>query len=139
MNGILITGGNGFLGTHLIHHLKSKGKSVSIIGRKIHPEHTSFTWDLNKKTMDESALSGTGTIIHLAGAGIADKRWTSSYKKEIVNSRIKSAELLFNNLRKTSNNVHTLISASAVAYYGDAGSTWVEEDFKAPDTFLGST
>jgi uncharacterized protein (TIGR01777 family) len=139
MNSILITGGSGFLGSHLIPYLKSKGKSVSIIGRKIHPEHTSFTWDLNKKIMDESALSGIGSIIHLSGAGIADKRWTPSYKKEIINSRIKSAELLFNTLKKNNHQVRTLISASAVGYYGDSGSTWVEEDFKAPENFLGST
>ena len=89
MNSILITGGSGFLGSHLIPHLKSMGKTVSIIGRKIHPELTSFTWDLNKKTMDESALSGVGTIVHLAGSGIADRRWTTSYKKEIIDRHVK--------------------------------------------------
>lgn len=139
MEKILITGGNGFLGSHLIPHLKSKGKEISVLGRKLNSSVSSYLWDVEKRFLDTSCFSGTGTIIHLAGAGIAAKRWTPSYKKEIVESRIKSASLLFEKLKANANHVHTFISASAVGYYGDTNDVWVEEDFRAPEDFMGST
>lgn len=139
MDGILITGGSGFLGSHLIPHLQSKGKSVSVIGRKIHKSISSYLWDINKKTFDLSSLSGIGTIIHLSGAGISDKRWTTTYKKEIIDSRVNGANLLYESLKSVPNTVHTFISASAIGHYGDAGDTWVEENFHASKDFLGKT
>ncbi len=139
MEKVLITGGNGFLGSHLIPHLKSMGKEVSVLGRKLNSSVSSYLWDVEKRSMDVSCFSGAGTIIHLAGAGIADKRWTNSYKKEIVNSRVDSATLLFEKLKSTPNRVNTFISASAVGYYGDTGDVWIEEDFRAPEDFMGTT
>ena len=88
--------------------------------------------------MDISAFKDTGTIIHLAGAGIADKRWTPSYKRQILESRIQSAELLFESLKKMPGHVHTFISASAVGFYGDSGDAWVDEGFHSKDDFLGT-
>ena len=139
MANVLITGGSGFLGSHLISHLHSEGKSVSVLGRTITNNISSFLWNIEKQTMDESAISGKDTIIHLAGAGIANKRWTSSYKKEIIESRVKSAGLLFEKIKKIPNTIKTFISASAIGYYGDAGDVWVEEDFHAPEDFMGKT
>ena len=136
---ILITGGSGFLGSHIFQHLQSKGFKVSTLGRKVNNSGSSYLWDIENKKMDPASLSDIGTIIHLAGAGIADKRWTNSYKKEIIDSRIKSTALLYDTLKSVPNSVHTVISASAIGYYGDTGDDWVEEDFHAPEDFLGET
>ncbi len=88
--------------------------------------------------MDPNALSGVDTIIHLAGSGIADKWWTSTYKKEIISSRSLSARLLFDTLKKTpGHTVRTFISASGVGYYGDSGAAWVDEMFRAKEDFMG--
>lgn len=139
IDNILITGGSGFLGSRILNHLQSKGMKVSTLGRKKNNSGSSFLWDIENKKMDPDSLSGIGTIIHLAGAGIADKRWTSSYKKEIIDSRINSTSLLFDTLKSVPNTVHTVISASAIGFYGDTGEVWVEEDFHAPEDFLGET
>ena len=139
MQSILITGGSGFIGSYLVPRLQSSGKTVSVIGRKISSNFSSFKWDIDKKTIDSKCLDGIGTIIHLSGAGIADKRWTTNYKKEILESRINSSALLFETLKSVPNTVHTVISASAIGYYGDTGNVWVEEDFRGPEDFLGTT
>ena len=136
---ILITGGSGFLGSHIFQHFQSKGFKVSTLSRKVNNSGSSYLWDIENKKMDPASLSDIGTIIHLAGAGIADKRWTNSYKKEIIDSRIKSTALLYDTLKSVPNSVHTVISASAIGYYGDTGDVWVEEDFHAQEDFLGKT
>ena len=71
---ILITGGSGFLGSHIFQHLQSKGLKVSTLGRKVNNSGSSYLWDIENKNMDPASLTDIGTIIHLAGAGIADKR-----------------------------------------------------------------
>jgi len=75
-------------------------------------------------------------IIHLAGAGIADKRWTKRRKKTIVDSRIKSAKLLYNEIKMNRINLDTFISASAVGWYGSSGSIPVIETKPAADSFI---
>ena len=78
----------------------------------------SFVWDVEAGIIDIDSLEGVETIIHLAGAGVADKRWSKSRKEEILESRIKSTQLLFDTLSKNSNQVKNFISASAIGYYG---------------------
>ena len=138
MSKILISGGSGFLGSKLIPHLKSKGYDCSILSRKIESGISSFHWDIKRQTIDLNAFDQCNTIIHLAGAGLANKRWTNSYKNEIKESRIKSAQLLFDSLKKLpQHRIQTFISASAIGYYGNTGDTWVEEDFHGTEDFLG--
>lgn len=137
MEKILITGGSGFLGKYLTRYLTTEGQKVSILSRKILPGISSFLWNPGKNNLDVNALKDAGTIIHLAGAGIVDKRWTASYKKQILESRIQSAALLFESIKKMPGQVHTFISASAVGFYGDSGNVWVDEDFHSRDDFLG--
>ena len=135
----LITGASGLLGSYLIPHFQQEEIPVSIIGRKKTQNTDSFVWDIEKKIIPEDALKDTGTIIHLAGAGISDKRWTKSYKKEIIDSRVKSANLIFEKLKHEKHNVKTYISASAIGYYGENGNTWVEEGIQYNNGFLSET
>ncbi len=116
---ILITGASGLVGKRLTELLLQKGYQVSHLGRRKRDGNVpSFVWDVEKDFIDSKALDDVDTIIHLAGAGVADKRWTASRKKEILESRTKSTALLLETLRKEKHSVSTVISASAIGYYG---------------------
>lgn len=116
---ILITGATGLIGSRLTELLLQKGHQVSHLGRKsVSSSIPSFLWDVEKGTLDVNALTGIDTIIHLAGAGIADKPWTKKRKEEILKSRTRSTQLLLAELRKKNLSVKSFISASAVGYYG---------------------
>lgn len=139
---ILITGGSGSIGKHLIPRLLFKGHQVSIIGRskKDIPGAESYTWDLVEQTMDENALNNVTHIIHLAGAGIADKPWSPKRKQEIVESRVKPLQMMAQLLIKRNQRIKVIISSSAVGFYGGLTSDkiFTEEDSSAND-FLGTT
>ncbi len=135
---ILVTGASGLVGKRLVEHLITLGYSVNTLGRGTNSlagcGH--FTWDVEAGTFDTEALLGVTAIIHLAGAGIIDKRWTKSRRKEIIDSRVKSAGLLYNYLQQNKHEVKTFISASAVGYYGDCGDETITEDRPAGKGFL---
>lgn len=119
MEKILITGGSGLIGKNLSSYLSSQNYEVRLLSRKKDLNNSSvYFWDLESGYIDEEALAGIDHIIHLAGAGIAEKRWTAKRKNEIIDSRVKSAELLFSEANKMYIKPKTFISASAVGYYG---------------------
>lgn len=119
MSRILITGASGLLGTRLTQLLLERGHQVSHLGRSKRPGSIpSFTWDVEAGTIDASALKNIDAVIHLAGAGIADERWSVKRKKEILESRTKSTALLVTELNKSNNAVSVLVSGSAIGYYG---------------------
>jgi len=116
---ILITGASGLIGSRLTEMLLQKGYQVSHLGRtKKNGSVKSFVWDVDKGELDKEALAGVDTIIHLAGAGVADKRWNEKRKKEILESRTKSSALLYEILKKGNHSVKAVVSASAIGYYG---------------------
>ncbi len=118
MSKILITGASGLVGTRLTEMLIQQGHEVAHLGRtKREGKIPSFVWDVDHGIMDEQALKAVDTVIHLAGAGVADERWTEKRKQEILGSRIKSTALLASYLGKNQN-VSTVVSASAIGYYG---------------------
>ena len=135
---VLITGGSGLLGTALTDLLLQAGLSVSHLSRdpswgKI----KCFRWSVQEKYIDPKALQGVDAIIHLAGAGVAEKRWTIKRKKEIIESRTKSSNFLFEVLRDTPNHVQTVLSASAIGYYGlTTLDDWCHEERKPGSDFL---
>lgn len=148
MNTILITGGTGLVGNALTKALLSKGYSVIILTRQKDkqssiPNLSYAHWDINNMTIDEQAFEQVTHIIHLAGAGVADKRWTKKRKQEIIDSRVKSGELLVQSLKTIPNKVQALISASAIGWYGAdpevPNPNPFKEDDKAATDFLGST
>lgn len=139
---ILITGGSGSIGKHLIPKLLFKGYKVAIIGRSKRdiPGVESFVWDLQKGSIDEGALKDVTHIIHLAGAGIADKSWSPSRKKEIIESRVKPMQLMANALKSRNQRIKAFISSSAVGYYGGKTSDKIFSETDNPESdFLGST
>ena len=120
---VLITGGTGLIGKNLTSHLTSKGYEVIIVSRK--PTHASddpkisfANWNVEEQKIDSDAIAKADYIINLAGAGVMEKKWSEKYKKEIIESRTRSGELLINALQKNTNNVKAFISASAIGWYG---------------------
>jgi uncharacterized protein len=117
---ILITGSNGLIAKQLASFLANK-YTIRLLSRKPTLPNE-YSWDINKHIIDEKALENVSHIIHLAGAGIADKNWTTSRKKEIVSSRVDSAKLLLTACIKQNSKLKSFISASAIGYYGQTSS-----------------
>jgi len=135
---ILLTGGTGLIGTHLTKALLDKGYTISHLGRKPgnDPKVKTYLWDVPKGEIDEACINGVDTIVHLAGAGVVDKRWSDERKKEIIDSRTKSIGLIYELLRKKDHIVKTVVSATATGYYGDRKSEILTEESKPGNDFL---
>ena len=122
MHTVLITGGTGMVGTSLTQLLLNKGYQVIVLTRQPRvsnvPNLTYAVWDIDKGYIDPSAIHNADTIVHLAGAGVADKRWSKKRKQEIVDSRVLSGALLVKYLTENSHQVKTLVAASAIGWYG---------------------
>ena len=146
METVAITGGTGMVGKSLTTMLIAKGYNIIIFTRNIstkaNTEKIQFAlWDIDKQVIDVNALQKADYIIHLAGAGVVDKRWTAAYKKEIVSSRINSSLLLVSALKNNANKIKTIISTSAIGWYGaDKYPATPFTENEMPDTgFLGET
>ena len=140
MEKVLITGGSGLIGRRLSFLLKSRGYEVRILSRSNNPKNSykTFLWNISEKTINDSAFEDLNHIIHLAGAGIADKRWSEKRKKEIIASRVASTNLLYNTVKRLKTPLDSFISASATGYYGAITSeTIFEEKDKPAKDFLG--
>lgn len=146
MPSILITGGTGFIGNHLMPLFQQEGYTIHIFTRKKDVPGKNgikyFTWNPQTGEYDPKAFDGVGCILSLSGANVADKRWTAAFKKEIIDSRVDSIKLLVKALEETPNTVHTVINASATGWYGSDTEASVakggfKEDDPAADTFLG--
>ncbi|NML20759.1 TIGR01777 family protein [Pseudoflavitalea sp. G-6-1-2] len=147
MQTILISGGTGLLGSALTEMLTAKGYSVIILTRKARPSHGAVSyaeWDPAAGTIDLNAVQQADHIVHLAGANVADKRWTKKRKKEIVDSRVQSGELIAQTLQSHPNKVKSVISTSGIGWYGDdkirpkEKNMFTEED-PADTEYLGET
>lgn len=137
---ILITGGTGLIGKKLTQHLLNKGYSVSHLSRSPGTDArvATYLWDINKGQIDPHCIDGVDTIIHLAGTGIADSRWTPERKKEIIESRTRSIALVYDILRQNAHSVKTVISASGVGYYSDRGNEIMTETCAPAHDFIGA-
>jgi len=149
MQTILITGGTGLVGNALSLALVEKGYKVIILtrdlaGKKSSPNISYALWDVQQRSIDPEAIRSADHIIHLAGAAVLDKKWTPAYQKEIVDSRVNSSALLVAALKGQPNNINSIVSASAIGWYGEDKKP--AEDHKGfietdpPDSsFLGET
>ena len=148
MQTVLISGGTGMVGRQLTKHLLKKGYKVIILTRKIpflkdaNPNISYALWNLADQTIDSEAVQKASYLIHLAGAGVVDKKWTKVYKDEIANSRTQSSALIIKALSNHTHSIKTIISASAIGWYGEDPSPnakgFVEIDLAAKG-FLGET
>ena len=147
MQTVLITGGTGMVGEAVTSHLINKGYHVIVLTRQLPKKKSTITqleyalWNVKTQTIDATAVRKADYIIHLAGAGVVDKKWTDSYKREIEISRTESSKLIVNTLKNNANKVKTVVSASAIGWYGEDtanGKAFVETDAPAKN-FLGKT
>lgn len=117
---VLITGGSGVIGMALTQSLLAKGVEVSHLTRQKNSKAgvKTYVWNYKKNYLEEGALEGVTHVVHLAGAGIADKPWTMSRKREIVKSRVLTARLLLNKAQEKEVSLEKFISASGIGYYG---------------------
>jgi uncharacterized protein len=144
---ILITGGTGLIGTALSSFLTGKNHDVIILTRQVRPGKPNITyaaWDPARQTIDTEAIEKADYIINLAGAGVADKRWTKKRKEEMVSSRVQSGQLLSKTLQDIPNKVKTVISISGIGWYGDdekrsSGQHFFKEQDPADTGYLGAT
>lgn len=136
MASILITGGSGLIGTHLTAALKKDGHTVRWLGRKAAARNgvRVHAWDLERGIVDEAALEGADHIVHLAGAGIADKRWNEARIRELIHSRTSGPELLYRSCDRTGQWPKSFISAAGIGYYGAVTSDHVYSEDDAPGT-----
>lgn len=139
MKTVLITGGTGLVGSRLTDMLLAKGYAVAHLSRSSgkNPHVKTFLWNVEKGEIDENALLEADYLVHLAGAGIADKRWSAARKREISESRTKSILLIANKLENIPHHIQALVSASGISYYGmDTGAEKVSEQHGVGADFL---
>lgn len=133
---VLITGANGMVARALSEELVRNGYSVCFLTRHKRNENE-YEWDVAERRIEVEALRGVRHIIHLAGAGVADKPWTSERKEVIRSSRVDSARLLLETVKANDIRIATFISASAVGFYGTlTGKSIFDENDKKGDDFL---
>ena len=117
---ILITGGTGLVGNKLVQLLKSERYEVRLLSRTPRDgEIKIFKWNVSENYIDDAAFEGISYIIHLAGAGVAEKKWSESRKKELISSRVDSTNLLLQKVNELKVPLKAFISASAIGIYGN--------------------
>jgi uncharacterized protein len=138
---VLITGGSGLLGSALTNKLLKENIEVVHLTRSKSSKHDvkNYEWNWEAKEIDEKSITNVTHIVHLAGAGIADKPWTTDRKKVIIKSRVLTARLLQNKIEKNKTKLKAFISASGIGYYGARINEYIyTEKDKAHNDFIGN-
>ncbi len=135
---VAVTGASGLIGSALVPHLRSSGHDVLRLVRRPTSSADEITWDPTTGTVDLSRLAGVDAVIHLAGAGVGDHRWTDAYKREILESRTSGTRTIATAMAAIEPRPRVLVSASAIGFYGDTGDRIVDESAPAGQTFLAN-
>ena len=133
---IAVTGASGLIGSALVGYLKSEGHTVQRLVRRATVAPDEIRWDPKTGYVDIEALRGVDAVIHLAGVGVSDKRWTKRFKSEILNSRLLGTTAIANAVAEVKPQV--FISASAIGWYGDSGNRAVVESDSVGNDFLAA-
>ena len=132
---VFVSGASGLIGSALCSSLAADGHEVLKLVRRT-AGNGEVQWDPQRRELPAGALDGADAVVHLAGAGIGDHRWTDDYKAEIRNSRVRSTELLANAIASATNGPKVLLSGSAIGYYGDSDERELDETAPAGSDFL---
>jgi uncharacterized protein (TIGR01777 family) len=133
---IAITGASGLIGSALVGHLKSEGHTVQRLVRRATVSPDEIQWDPITGYVDIEALRGVDAVIHLAGVGVGDKRWTKKFRAQILNSRLLGTQTIAKAVAEVKPQV--FISASAIGWYGESGNRAVVESDRSGDDFLAT-
>ena len=133
---IAITGSTGLIGSALVSHLRTAGHETISLVRRAPTSPAEVQWDPSRGILNAKDLEGVNAVVHLAGAGIGAKRWTESYKREILESRTKSTELLAQRLTEVEIKPSVFLSGSAIGIYGPRGDEELSENASHGSTFL---
>ena len=134
INNVVVTGATGLIGGALVAELRTDGYQVKKLVRRATRNADEIFWNPTLGEIDLAALAGTDAIIHLAGAGVGDKRWSAAYKSEILNSRLLGTSTIAKAASELG--VQKFISASAIGYYGETGNRAVSEVDRGGEDFL---
>ncbi|WP_169945544.1 TIGR01777 family oxidoreductase [Microbispora sp. H11081] len=132
----VVTGSSGLLGTALADALRADGHEVRRLVRRPPSGPDERFWDPANGVLDPGALEGADAVVHLAGAGIGDRRWSEAYKRELVDSRVSGTRTLAEALARAERGPRVLLSSSAIGFYGDTGDRAVDESAPSGTGFL---
>ncbi|MFI6683695.1 TIGR01777 family oxidoreductase [Streptomyces sp. NPDC050485] len=135
---IAVTGSTGLIGTELVRSLRADGHEVVRLVRRRPAGPDEIAWDPVRGHVDTAGLAGCAAVVHLAGAGVADHRWTPAYKKELRDSRVLGTAAIAEAVASLDTPPRVLVSGSAIGYYGDTGDRAVDESAPPGDGFLAS-
>ncbi|WP_018382313.1 TIGR01777 family oxidoreductase [Wenjunlia vitaminophila] len=133
---IAVTGSTGLIGSALLHDLRADGHDVLRLVRRPARADDEVSWDPSRQVVDTDRLTGTDAVVHLAGAGVAEHRWTAAYKKTLRDSRVLGTAALAEAVAALDPPPRVLVSGSAIGFYGDTADTPVDESAPPGAGFL---
>lgn len=141
MASVLLGGGSGLVGSRMAQLLSEQGHEVSLLSRKASASgpFPAYAWNPDGGEIDHEAVRRADVVVNLAGAGIADARWTEARKREIIESRVKTARLLLHSFQHTGHRPQCYLSSGATGYYGDRGNTLLDESATPGTGFLAES